>query len=454
MNKKLVFIGKTGLGLGLLMSTQLAIAGPKIHEVQPLPIEAPQQLVIWGANFGDNPEIYFGTHLTPLALSADQGACLAMEMNPAPPLDPTEFDCLVVDLPVVNNGEPNVPSGDYLLKISTLSQPDICGEKPSMLVFEYQPSQCSDLAFHESFVCSGDMTGAVGPTSISVDGGNPVQKWAQPASPIMPGDQVILQAEAGYNWPNNITIDLSEGGFSQSATFHTSCSEPLLLGESYGSMVLVDFEGVAGGPVMLMDLYDLTLGAVGPQGPQGKEGPAGPQGDQGPQGKPGADGADGADGATGPQGPQGPQGKQGPAGTPGEGGIGTNLLCFGTDQTIGTTGKYMGLGQQSGEHATVGVISPFGADAEVVKLVVKVSQGNTARSGDAQLFHDGPTDLGLPLGPNCALDATPGESTTTCMVPINAGALTLLDSLSVYVQTDGGSFEGATACVLIDPDGV
>jgi hypothetical protein len=28
----------------------------------------------------------------------------------------------------------------------------------------------------------------------------------------------------------------------------------------------------------------------------------------------------------------------------------------------------------------------------------------------------------------------------------------LFDSLSVFVKADSGSFEGSTACVLIDPD--
>ena len=201
-------------------------------------------------------------------------------------------------------------------------------------------------------------------------------------------------------------------------------------------------------------------GTAGPQGPQGKIGDTGDQGpqgkigdtgDQGIQGKVGDTGDQGIQGKVGATGPQGIQGKVGPAGADGADGIGTNLLCFGTDQTIGSQGKFIGLGQQAGDHDTVGVISPFLARAEVVKLVVKVSQGNSPRDGDAQLFHDAVTAGGGQLGGNCALDSSPGDFRTVCSILINAAPLTLLDSLSVFVVTDSGSFEGASACVLIDP---
>ena len=84
--------------------TQYAIADTKIHEVQPYPIEAPEQLVVWGTNFGDNPEIFFGTHPDPLVIDVSSPLCDAMRNNPAPPIAPTGFDCVVTDLPSVNNG--------------------------------------------------------------------------------------------------------------------------------------------------------------------------------------------------------------------------------------------------------------------------------------------------------------------------------------------------------------
>jgi len=205
-------------------------------------------------------------------------------------------------------------------------------------------------------------------------------------------------------------------------------------------------------------------GEPGPQGNQGKPGPQGDQGKLGPQGPQGKDGAQGDQGKIGPQGDQGKIGPQGEPGEPGADGIGTNLLCFATDQTIGSQGKYMGLGQQSGEHDTVGVISPFSGDAQVLRLVVKVAQGNSPRDGWAVLYHDNSDntdpdqDLGLPLSPDigetgaCRLLASPSKS--ICEVDF-VGDLNdaPIDSLSIFVVTDTGSFEGATACVLIDPDG-
>jgi hypothetical protein len=209
-------------------------------------------------------------------------------------------------------------------------------------------------------------------------------------------------------------------------------------------------------------------GKKGDQGDQGIQGKKGDQGDQGPQGKIGAAGPQGIQGKKGDQGDQGPQGKIGPAGPQGEPGlppagvgIGSGLICFSTDQTIGTTGKYMGLGNQAGSHDLVSVVVPFADedDSTVVNLTVKVSQGTNERSGFAQLFHDGPTDAGLPITPDegqpgaCTLTPDPDpvdESTTKCMVTLDPGViLAEKDSLSVFVKADNGNFEAATACVVL-----
>ena len=689
MNRPILSITQSILGFGLLLISYTGAAAPKIHEVQPYPSDAPTNLVIWGAGF-DDPSIFFGTHPDPLVISADQSACVDMEFNPAPPLDPTDFQCVVVDLPYVTNGTPAVPSGDYLLKVVVEGEINVCGEKPTSLTFLYEPSDCSGVNYQDNATCSGDMTGAIGGTDISVFGKD-ADKWHFPPV-IFPGENIsfgpdpLSYNDNGRTWGNQLNVEFSENGLSQTIGLHTSCSQPLNIGDVFGSFVLVDFEGSAGEPTDQVDLYDLTIGASGPegpqgpqgkkgdagdqgpagaQGPQGKVGPAGADGEdgaQGPQGKVGPAGADGEDGAQGPQGKvgpagadgaqgpqgkvgakgdtgdqgpqgkagakgdtgdqgpqgkvgptgadgaqgpqgkvgakgdtgdqgpqgkvgakgdtgdqgpqgkvgakgdtgdqgpqgkvgakgdtgdqgpqgkigpqgvqgdqgpqgkvgakgdtgdQGPQGKVGPAGAdgaqgpqgkmglkgdtgdqgpqgkigpqglqgpqgkagpkgdtgdqgpqgkvgpqgqkgdPGDDGIGSNLMCFSTDQTIGTSGKYMGLGQQAGSHDSVGVISPFLAGAEVVTLVVKAAQGNSPRSGSAVLFHDaaGGAQGGEPLGtaPNnqCILSNTPVKSICKITFATN-NALELFDSLSVFIKTDAGSFEGGSACILIDPDG-
>ena len=126
----------------LVLFTQHAIAETKIHEVQPYPIDAPVQLVIWGTEFGDNPQIYFGTHPVPLEIDLSSLLCGDMRNDPAPPIAPDGFDCVVADLPLgISNGDPTVPSGDYLLKIVAESTGiNICGAKPSSLTFEYIPA--------------------------------------------------------------------------------------------------------------------------------------------------------------------------------------------------------------------------------------------------------------------------------------------------------------------------
>ena len=85
---------------------------------------------------------------------------------------------------------------------------------------------------------------------------------------------------------------------------------------------------------------------------------------------------------------------------------------------------------------------------KVTAFVVKVSHGSTARSGDGFVYHDGPTDAGIQIG-TCALDGVDGD-TTTCMTMIPTFVLNLKDSLSCFISTDGGSFEGGSCSVLAD----
>ena len=155
-----------------------------------------------------------------------------------------------------------------------------------------------------------------------------------------------------------------------------------------------------------------------------------------------------------PSGAQGIQGKVGDTGVTGDTGAsgegGGHLLCFATDQTIGTQGKYMGLGQQGDQHTEVGVIIPFPAGSIVTTFIVKAAKGMSPRSGTAQVFHDDPADdpNGEALSAQCVLPATAAKSVCTLLV---GGVLAFQDSLSVFIKADSGAFVGATACVLIEP---
>ncbi len=417
MNTNLKALGIPLVGLSLLVSAQLSFAAPKIHEVQPYPYESPSNLVIWGSGF-DDPQVYFGTHPNPLVISADQSACDAMAFNPAPPLDPTDFQCMVVDLPYVNNGSPAVPSGDYLLKIVVEGGIDVCGEKPSALTFNYVPTDCSGLNA-QGATCSGDMTGALGATSISTSGRD-ADKWSFP-SMIYPGEDVTFTAASstkGNTWGNELNLDFSENGLSQSIGLHTSCSQPLFIGDVFGSFVLVDFVGEAGGPSQQIDLYDLTLGGVGPQGPQGEKGdpgdtgPAGPQGDTGPAGPQGETGPAGPQGDTGPAGPQGdtgpagPQGETGPAGPQGDTGPAGPQGDTGPAGPQGDTGPAGPQGETGatgpqGPKGDTGDTGPAGPQGETGAAGPQGPKGDTGDTGPA-----GPQGDTGPAGPQGETGAT------------------------------------------------
>ncbi|MCK4842187.1 MAG: collagen-like protein, partial [Methylococcales bacterium] len=168
---------------------------------------------------------------------------------------------------------------------------------------------------------------------------------------------------------------------------------------------------------------------------------------QGVQGKIGLTGDTGSQGV---QGKKGDQGEPGPIGQPAP--IETSVfLALATDQTIGTTGKYIGLGSQAGDHDRVSVVIPSDAGATVTMFVAKVSQGNTARFGDAFLYKDGPTGAGTLIGA-CSIDPDVGDPVTTCMIMVfgDEKILDEKDSLSCFIKTDGGSFEAGSCSILID----
>lgn len=94
--------------------------------------------------------------------------------------------------------------------------------------------------------------------------------------------------------------------------------------------------------------------------------------------------------------------------------------------------------------------------------MVKVSQGNKARYGEAWVYHDHPTsDDGEMLSKVC--DITPSsadDKTTVCKLTMDADFTKTLvdyDSLTIRVKTtkdpDGkapGNFEAVSACVVIE----
>jgi hypothetical protein len=123
-----------------------------------------------------------------------------------------------------------------------------------------------------------------------------------------------------------------------------------------------------------------------------------------------------------------------------------------SNDSIGSTGKYVGVGSQGIDHDRVAVAIPVGAGAEATIMVVQVSQTNTARAGDAFLYKNGPTDLGTLIG-TCELDpATLVEAVTGCTVVFTSAERFLADrdALSCFVITDTGSYQSASCSVMVN----
>lgn len=101
----------------------------------------------------------------------------------------------------------------------------------------------------------------------------------------------VTSSKPGKKLSSRLEIDISDNfGNLQQLTIHTSCSDPLGVGDIFSSLILDSFIPKGGTLTTASAHYDLTIGAVGPTGPAG------------------ADGAQGATGATGATGPPGPQG--------------------------------------------------------------------------------------------------------------------------------------------------
>jgi len=104
----------------------------------------PEFLVIYGTGFGPisptiggdgTPVLHLGTQVDPLVIAEDQGAC---SITPTPPLDSTDTECVVAELPK------EIPCGDYLLLLQGAVPAASCEEdgKPIELTFEYTGDYC------------------------------------------------------------------------------------------------------------------------------------------------------------------------------------------------------------------------------------------------------------------------------------------------------------------------
>jgi len=118
--------------------------------------------------------------------------------------------------------------------------------KPRELIFEYTGESCDpnlDNLQNGKFLCSGD-TGGAHPVRIVITKDMDkvtVSPSLEVTEPGTPGTSVTFTA-TGARLPAEIAFDIvKDGTVLQSLTIHTSCSQPLAVGDRFGSMVLKKF---------------------------------------------------------------------------------------------------------------------------------------------------------------------------------------------------------------------
>jgi hypothetical protein len=115
--------------------------------------------------------------------------------------------------------------------------------KPTALVFQYTGEGCVDGndQADDKWSCSGDPNNA---EPVQVVMTKDADKFdVKPSSGINIGETFeIRMKEDGKEFPSEIKFDIRNGQTLQSLKIHTSCSQPLNVGDQFGSVILEEFE--------------------------------------------------------------------------------------------------------------------------------------------------------------------------------------------------------------------
>lgn len=119
-----------------------------------------------------------------------------------------------------------------------------CDAKVIDMVLEYNGRDCQNPLPNPQngeASCSGDATGATN-VGIVYAGMFGSSEQISPASNINDGDRVrVTSTKKGGMFPNQKLLITDTSGVLQEVDFHTSCSQPLALGDEFGSLKLVEF---------------------------------------------------------------------------------------------------------------------------------------------------------------------------------------------------------------------
>ncbi len=155
------------------------------------------------------------------------------------------FEWLVVSQPSdPNQVFPVAGIGDISIEIlcECLDPPVLCDDgRPRILIFEYTGEDCgaSDND-QDTDSCSGDPNGA---EPVSIELKNNRKFTVDPAlEAIMVGDIVVFSSANGGRMNGDLEFTIRQGASDlQTIKLHTSCSQPLNIGDQFGSMILRAF---------------------------------------------------------------------------------------------------------------------------------------------------------------------------------------------------------------------
>jgi hypothetical protein len=163
------------------------------------------------------------------------------------------------------------PPGDCVSSGDPAATP--CDAKLIDMVLEYNGQDCQvplPNPQNGEAECSGDATGATD-VNVVYTGMFPSRQTVSPASGINDGDRIRVTATFwGGLFPNQKFQLSDSSGVIQTIEFHVSCSQPLFLGDEFGSFKLVEWktkegtELALGDPIEPQDACEIPLSPPGP----------------------------------------------------------------------------------------------------------------------------------------------------------------------------------------------
>ncbi|HJT81847.1 MAG TPA: SdrD B-like domain-containing protein [Chthoniobacterales bacterium] len=114
--------------------------------------------------------------------------------------------------------------------------------KPTTLTFQYNNGSCASSNNPQSgkFVCTGSVNTAL-PINVSNSDG-----YTQSTTTVSPGGTITF-TKGGSTLSSQSDFTLSNSGGTETLSIHTSCSQPLHIGDVFGNFTLVGFNGQTGG---------------------------------------------------------------------------------------------------------------------------------------------------------------------------------------------------------------